>query len=84
MVRGLKIGVVHDYLGGDMQNIALVTDSTAYIPNHLLKEYDIAVVPLVLIWGDKTYEDGVDIQPEEFYTRLKTDRGPCLRRPKSQ
>ena len=30
------------------------------------------MVPLVLIWGEKTYEDGVDIQPEEFYTRLKT------------
>jgi DegV family protein with EDD domain len=57
-----------------MDNIAFVTDSTSYIPNDLLKEHDITVVPLVLIWGDKTYEDGVDIQPEEFYTRLKTAR----------
>ena len=55
-----------------MSKIALVTDSTAYIPTGLSDQYGISVVPLVLIWGEKTYEDGVDIQPEEFYTRLKT------------
>jgi len=55
-----------------MPNIALVTDSTAYIPTSLSDQYGISVVPLVLIWGENTYEDGVDIQPEEFYTRLKT------------
>jgi DegV family protein with EDD domain len=55
-----------------MHNIALVTDSTAYIPSPLLKQYAISVVPLVLIWGENTYEDGVDIQPAEFYTRLLT------------
>jgi DegV family protein with EDD domain len=26
----------------------------------------------VLIWGPETFQDGVDIQPSEFYTRLKT------------
>jgi DegV family protein with EDD domain len=29
-------------------------------------------VPLVLIWEEKTYRDGVDIQPGEVYARLKT------------
>ena len=55
-----------------MAKIALVTDSSAYIPNELSKAYGITVVPLVLIWGDQTYRDGVDIQPDEFYARLKT------------
>lgn len=55
-----------------MSKVALVTDSTAYIPKELLKEYDIRVAPQVLIWGNETFEDGVDIQPDEFYTRLKT------------
>ncbi len=50
-----------------MAKIALVTDSSAYIPNELSKAYGITVVPLVLIWGDQTYRDGVDIQPDEFY-----------------
>jgi DegV family protein with EDD domain len=26
----------------------------------------------VLIWGDETFEDGIDINPTEFYTRLAT------------
>lgn len=52
--------------------IAFVTDSTAYIPADLVKQYAITVAPQVLIWGDETFQDGVDIQPDEFYARLKT------------
>ncbi len=54
-----------------MSKVAIVTDSTAYIPPDLIEQYNISVAPLVLIWGDETYEDGVDIQPDEFYTRLE-------------
>jgi DegV family protein with EDD domain len=53
-----------------MSNVAIVTDSTAYIPEKLVKEYSISVAPQVLIWGEETYEDGVDINPNEFYNRL--------------
>ncbi len=53
-------------------SIAFVTDSTAYIPDQLVKDYAITVAPQVLIWGDETFRDGVDIQPDEFYERLKT------------
>ena len=52
--------------------IALVTDSTAYIPDELCQQYNLTVAPQVLIWGDDNYQDGVDIQPDEFYARLKT------------
>ncbi len=55
-----------------MSKVAVVTDSTAYIPQNFLQEYQITVAPQILIWGEKTYEDGVDIQPDEFYKRLKT------------
>jgi DegV family protein with EDD domain len=54
-----------------MSKVALVTDSTAYIPQDLVEEYHISVAPQVLIWGQETFRDGVDITPEEFYTRLK-------------
>ena len=53
-----------------MSKVIIVTDSVAYIPKEMLIEYDIRVAPQVLIWGDETYLDGVDIQPTEFYTRL--------------
>lgn len=55
-----------------MSKVAVVTDSTAYIPDELLKQYNITVAPLILIWGDETFQDGVDIQPNEFYRRLST------------
>jgi len=55
-----------------MSRIALITDSTAYLPQEYVEQFSISVAPQVLIWGDDNYEDGVDIFPSEFYTRLKT------------
>lgn len=55
-----------------MSKIAIVTDSTSYIPSELVKKHNITVAPQVLIWDDKTYRDGVDIQSAEFFARLKT------------
>lgn len=55
-----------------MSKIAVVTDSTAYIPQDLTQKYNITVAPQVLIWGEETLLDGVDIKPQEFYTRIKT------------
>ena len=55
-----------------MPKVAIVTDSTSYIPSEYLDQYPITVAPQILIWGEETFEDGVDIQPSAFYTRLKT------------
>ena len=52
------------------QKIAVVTDSTAYIPEEALGDFDIPVIPLWLIWGDDRFRDGVDIDPPTFYSRL--------------
>lgn len=53
-----------------MSKVAIVTDSTAYLPDDLVSAYSITVVPLVVIWGDETLEDNIDIGPAEFYERL--------------
>jgi DegV family protein with EDD domain len=55
-----------------MSKVAIVTDSTAYLPDDLVSAYNITVVPLVVIWGEETLRDNVDIGPEEFYERLST------------
>ncbi len=55
-----------------MAKIAVVTDSTTYLPPDLIKKYNISIAPQVLIWGEETFKDGVDIQSQEFFTRLKT------------
>jgi DegV family protein with EDD domain len=56
-----------------VSKVVIVTDSTAVIPNDLVEKYGMRVAPQVLIWGEETLLDGVDIQPEDFYNRLLTD-----------
>lgn len=57
-----------------MSKVALVTDSTTYLPKEYLDKYGIRVAPAVVIWSGEELMDGVDILPEEFYTRLQTAR----------
>ena len=57
-----------------MSKIAVVTDSTTYMPPELVKKHNISIAPQVLIWGDQIYKDGVDIESREFFTRLKTTK----------
>ena len=57
-----------------MSKIAIVTDSTSYLPSELVQKYNITVAPQVLIWDDKTYRDGIDIKSAEFFARLKTSK----------
>ncbi len=54
-----------------MSKVAIVTDSTAYIPDDLLKKYAITVTPQIVIWGEESFRDGVDITPDQFYKRLE-------------
>lgn len=55
-----------------MSKVAIVTDSTSNLPEDLVSHYSIHVIPLQLIWAGDSYRDGLDINPLEFYTRLKT------------
>jgi len=57
-----------------MSKVAIVTDSTAYIPDELRKQLNITVVPLLLIWGDEAFKDGVEMMPEEFYKRMESSK----------
>ncbi len=57
-----------------MSKVAIVTDSTVYLPEELREQYNITVVPLILIWGEDNYRDGVDMTPAEFYQRLPTTK----------
>lgn len=54
--------------------VKVVTDSTADIPVQLAKELDITIVPLYVRFGDKVYQDGVDITHDEFYRKLSTSQ----------
>jgi len=50
--------------------VAIVTDSTCDIPAELAAQYQIEIVPNILILDGVSLEDGVGISRQEFYNRL--------------
>ena len=54
-------------------SIALITDSTAALPDEIRQRFGVRIVPTMLHWGAQSYRDGVDITPAAFFERLKTD-----------
>jgi DegV family protein with EDD domain len=53
-----------------MTKIAILTDSTANLPKEWEEQYNVRVLPLKIQWGNETFLDGIDLTPNEFYTRL--------------
>lgn len=51
--------------------IAVMSDSTAYIPEELIDEHTIHIVPLSVVFGDTSYREGVDLTTDEFYQKVK-------------
>ena len=52
------------------RKFAVVTDSTADLPDEWRDRYGIEVVPLKVLFGKETFRDRVDITDEEFFRRL--------------
>ncbi|MBP7687389.1 MAG: DegV family protein [Thermoflexales bacterium] len=51
-------------------SIKIVTDSTCDLPQSVIEQLSITVVPLFINFGDQGYRDGVDISRADFYGRL--------------
>ena len=54
--------------------VAIVTDSVADLPPQVAEEFGITVVPLVVRFGTDVYRDGLDLNPDQFYGKLKTSK----------
>ena len=52
---------------GDRRPVAVIADSSADLPDAVLDRQHIALVPLQVVFGDRTYRDRVELKPEEFY-----------------
>ncbi|MGQ9625999.1 MAG: DegV family protein [Anaerolineae bacterium] len=50
--------------------IKIVTDSTAYLLPDQIQKYDIRVVPLKVLFGERSFREGVELSTEEFYRML--------------
>lgn len=47
--------------------IILCADSTCDLSEELLERYNIHIFPLHIVLGDRTYQDGVDLVPDQIY-----------------
>jgi len=55
-----------------MSKIAIVTDSTSDIPKNMVKELDIKVIPLTVIFEEESFlDDGKEITISEFYKKIR-------------
>jgi DegV family protein with EDD domain len=53
------------------RGVAIVTDSSADLPDSVLDRHGIALVPLQVMFGSTAFRDRVELKPEEFYRRLR-------------
>jgi DegV family protein with EDD domain len=53
------------------KKVAIVTDSTAYIPENIRKEHSIEMVPLNVIFGEDSYQEELDLTTDQFYEKMK-------------
>ncbi|MFD1849029.1 DegV family protein [Oceanobacillus bengalensis] len=51
--------------------VAVMTDSTAYIPGDMRTEHHIHMVPLNVVFDDASYQEEIDITSEEFYLKMR-------------
>lgn len=47
--------------------VKIIADSTCDLSEELIKKYDVDILPLHILLGEKEYEDGKSITPEEIF-----------------
>lgn len=52
----------------EVGTVKIIADSTCDLSDELLEKYDIAVIPLHILLGERECEDGVDVTPDEIYS----------------
>jgi len=56
--------------------VRIVTDSTADLPQSMVEQLGITIVPLHVFFGNEAFEDGITITKDEFYRRLTAEGAP--------
>ena len=54
--------------------IAWVTDTTATLSQEFVKQHNIFVVPLFVIFGETAYKENVEISSAAFYQKLASSK----------
>lgn len=56
-----------------MEKIKIITDSSADLPKEIFDKLDITVLPLLINFGEDSYLDGVDINRDSMFERMKNN-----------
>jgi DegV family protein with EDD domain len=56
-----------------MSKVAVITDSTSYIPEHIRSEKNIVMIPLNVIFDNETYKEEAEIKVDDFYEMVSRE-----------
>ena len=54
--------------------LAVVTDSSAFLPETIKNHSDLYIIPVPVIIDGKSYNEGVDIEADEYYDMLNSSK----------
>lgn len=54
--------------------IRIITDSSSDLSKKYCEDHNVAMIPLIVNFGEKAYRDGVDLTKEEFYDLLESSK----------
>lgn len=63
------------------RHVAIVTDSTAYLPPRAMERHGITAVPLTVVLGDQALEEGTEISARSLAVALQKRRSVTTSRP---
>ncbi|MFD6496917.1 DegV family protein, partial [Streptomyces sp. NPDC060188] len=63
------------------RHVAIVTDSTAYLPTRTMERHGITAVPLTVVLGDQALEEGTEISARSLAQALQKRRPVTTSRP---
>ncbi|MEU9186030.1 DegV family protein [Streptomyces sp. NPDC048484] len=63
------------------RHVAIVTDSTAYLPPRTMERHDITAVPLTVVLGDRALEEGTEISARSLAQALQKRQSVTTSRP---
>jgi DegV family protein with EDD domain len=66
------------------RHVAIVTDSTAYLPSRTMERHGIIAVPLTVVLGDRALEEGTEISTRSLALALQKRRPVTTSRPSPQ
>ncbi|MFE3632905.1 DegV family protein [Streptomyces cellostaticus] len=66
------------------RHVAIVTDSTAYLPPRTMERHGITAVPLTVVLGDQALEEGTEISTRSLAQALQKRRPVTTSRPSPQ